>query len=198
MRVLFQAAVMSDTDIIVHMIKGRIFFEIVPIMFDRIYITPKVEEELKNKHLGIYGQVLPYLNKDTYIKRTKNEWSSLPIEKKKLVNQTKDRMRAILDPGELDCYAYSLGMEIDVILSDDRGAKEHISLDSNNEKVIITFWDLLILASKSDKLAWSEAEILYNAVISRCNLRLPPFETQVKAFENYCGSHPWVIRNLNM
>ncbi|HER2169460.1 TPA: hypothetical protein VJS58_001739, partial [Streptococcus pyogenes] len=158
MSALFDAGVMSDTDIIVHMVKGGIFFDIVPMIFDSVYIPPKVEEELKNKHQGVLGQLLPWLNRKSFLKRTKEFFISLPPEKKKLVNQTKTRLRASLDPGELDCYAYSLGMEIDAIISDDKGAKEQISIDSKNEKVIITFWDILILAARNDKLGWSDAE----------------------------------------
>ncbi|MFK4333487.1 putative nucleic acid-binding protein [Bacillus sp. RC240] len=198
MSTLFEAAVMSDTDIIVHMVKGRIFFKIVPMLFSNVYITPKVEEELKNKHQAVHGQLLSYLNRDTFLKRTKNEWKDLPVDKKKLVNQTKDRMRASLDPGELDCYAYSLGMDIDAIISDDKGAKEHISIDSENKKVIITFWDLLILAAKGQKLSWEEAEKNYNEVVRRCNMNLPPFKVHIKNFDSYCGSHPWIKTHLEL
>ncbi|WP_141550886.1 hypothetical protein [Bacillus sp. AFS041924] len=183
---------MSDTDILVHMVKGGIFFKIVPYILDLIYITPKVEDELKASHSHIYYQLLNEINKGQFLRRTKDTWNDLSIEQKKTVNQTKSRMRPKLDPGELDCYAYSVGMEIDAIISNDKQAKEIISVDSEGEKVVITFWDLLILAIKNDLISWEVGEDYYNQVVDRCGLTLPPFGRHIERFDDYCGKHKWV------
>ena len=101
-------------------------------------------------------------------------------------------MRPKLDPGELDCYAYSVGMEVDAIISNDKEAKEIISSDSHEKKVVITFWDLLILAIKTDNISWEEGEEYYNQVVTRCGLTLPSFSRHIQNFDEYCGKHQWV------
>ena len=50
--------VLSDTDILVHMVRGGIFYEVVPKVLNVIYITPKVEDELKKSHSHIYYQLI--------------------------------------------------------------------------------------------------------------------------------------------
>ncbi|MCC3359123.1 hypothetical protein [Bacillus sp. REN16] len=193
-----KTVVLSDTDILVHMVSGGIFFEVVPLVFETVYIPAKVEQELKDKHSHTYYKLLRHLNEGNLLKRTKLEWGGLSVEQKKLVNTTKTRLRARLDPGELDCYAYSLGMEIDAIISDDKGAKELISLDSEGSKVVITFWDIIILAIKMDQLDWTTGELYYNKVVQTCRLSLPPFGKQIYEFENYIGTHEWINKFLGI
>lgn len=137
---------------------------------------------MKASHSHIYYQLLNEINKGQFLSRTKDTWNDLSIEQKKTVNQTKSRMRPKLDPGELDCYAYSVGMEIDAIISNDKQAKEIISVDSEGEKVVITFWDLLILAIKNDLISWEVGEDYYNQVVDRCGLTLPPFGRHIERF----------------
>ncbi|MHA0857388.1 hypothetical protein [Paenibacillus sp. CMAA1364] len=189
-------AVLSDTDIIVHMVKGDVFTQVVPLLLDKVYITPKVEEELKNKHRGIHSQLTESFSQGTWLFKVKDTWGRLTSEQRILINKTREKYRAQLDPGELDCLAYATGMNIGAIISDDRGAKEIIVEVTHNEKIVITFWDLLIMGAKKDKISWSDAGEYYNKVKQSCLPRLPDFSYQVSLFERNLLSHPWVIRYL--
>lgn len=141
-------AVISDTDIIVHMVNGDIFTQVVPLLLDKVYITPKVEEELKNKHRAIYSQLTESFSQGIWLFKAKDTWGTLTNEQRIMINKTREKHRAQLDPGELDCLAYATGMNIGAIISDDRGAKEIIVEVTENKKVVITFWDLLIIGAK--------------------------------------------------
>jgi predicted nucleic acid-binding protein len=186
--------VISDTDIIVHLITGGVFNHIFPNIINRVYITPKVDEELRKRH-GIYSQLTSHFG--VWMFRTKDLWKDLSPENRIAINKTKNEHRAKLDPGELDCLAYAVGLNIDAIISDDRGAKEIINAVTQNQKAVITFWDLLIIGAIKDKLSWSDAELYYNQVVYTCNLGLPPFHIQIKIFEGHFISHPWVQQYLN-
>ncbi|MNH91193.1 hypothetical protein D3C73_437440 [compost metagenome] len=189
--------VISDTDIIVHMVKGNIFFEVIPIILDKVYITPKVEEELKNKHAGIYYQLLPIFVQGKWLFKAKDMWKLLTDDQRIMINQTREKHRARLDPGELDCLAFATGLGIHAIISDDRGAKEIISEVTENQKVIITFWDLLIMGAKKDRIPWSVAEEYYQRVRLACLPKHPDFKYQIGLFEKNILPHPWVQHYLN-
>jgi hypothetical protein len=188
--------VISDTDIIVHMVKGQVFSKIMPLLIDQVYITPKVDEELRLRHAGVYGSLTPFFAEGKWLFKLKPMWKDFSSEQKRSINETKDQHRARLDPGELDCLAYATGLGIPAIISDDKGAKEIISLVTKNKKVVLTFWDLLVLGAKKDKLSWSDAKVHYEAVKRACSLKLPDFEFQVRSFEDKVQFHPWVQKFL--
>lgn len=125
-------------------------------------------------------------------------FKSAAKEQKIAINQTKARMRAQLDPGELDCYAYSVGLQIDAVISNDKGAKRMIEDDSEGRKIVLSFADLFILGAKMDVLSWSEAGRLYDHVVQKCKLIMPPFERQISIFEQNRQHHAWIKSFLNI
>lgn len=191
-----RAVVVSDTDILGHIIIGGIFDVLVPNVIEEIYITPKVEEELRSN--GFYYQVFHQQLHGNRIKLTKDSWASLSVESRKEVNQVKARMRAILDPGELDCYAYSVGLGIDAIISDDRDAREKIMEDSKHKKLVMNFAQLLILGVKLDKFDLTTAEAYFRQVVERNKLsRFASFPKQLEFFDQYTTTHPWTKNVLS-
>src|SRR5690554_4109296 len=97
---MIRTVVVSDTDILGHIINGGIFNIIVPDIIEEIYITPQVEKELKNNQL--YYQVFSLNNQTKRIKLAKEKWSSLSVHSRQDINKVRNRLRAVLDPGELD------------------------------------------------------------------------------------------------
>ncbi|MGB8955401.1 MAG: hypothetical protein WCC10_08505 [Tumebacillaceae bacterium] len=111
-------------------------------------------------------------------------------------NQEQDETQ--LDPGELDRYAYSVGLQIDAVISNDKGAKATMQHDSEGKKVVLSFADLFILGVKKDAFAWGEAGDYYDTVVRKRQLKMPPFEVQVRNFESYIEEHPWVQEFLSV
>ncbi|WCK53533.1 hypothetical protein PP175_19670 [Aneurinibacillus sp. Ricciae_BoGa-3] len=102
----------------------------------------------------------------------------------------------MLDPGELDCYAYSVGMGIDAIMSNDAGAREIIRYESDDQKVVMNFAQLLILGANLGNFTMSQAEQYYEQVKHRNRLNnLANFNHQVSIFNTYTVKHPWVRNN---
>lgn len=194
---VLEAAVISDTDILVHLVTSGLFFEVMPRILQKIMIPAKVENELERSHAFVYAKLKPLLEKGDWLIRSSTVWKQASKEQKLEINQTKSRMRAQLDPGELDCYAYSVGLKIDAIISNDKGAKATIQHDSEGKKVVLSFADLFILGVKKDLLAWSEAEAYYDTVVSKRQLKMPPFAVQVQNFETYTQDHPWILEFLS-
>lgn len=191
-----RSVVISDTDILVHIIKGEIFDVLVPQVVDEIFITPKVEEELKVQ--GFHSQLF-HTVRCKHLKLTKACWAALSVECRQEINKVKTRMRAILDPGELDCYAYSVGMDIDAIISDDSDARDKITEDSNQKKLVMNFAQLLLLGVKMDKFSMDTAEIYYDQVIAKNKLsRFLPFIKQISIFDENTVKHPWVNEILSL
>lgn len=191
-----RAVVISDTDVLGHIINGGIFDVLVPHVIEEIYITPQVKLELERNR--IHYQVFHLHNQEKRIKLTKDEWSNLSPESRQKINQVRRELRAVLDPGELDCYAYSVGMGIDAIISNDGDAREKITSDSGNQKIVMNFAQLLLLGVKSDKFDIAKARECYDKVIQKNNLsRFASFEAQVQFFDKYTLHHPWIQDYLN-
>ena len=191
-----KSVVVSDTDILGHIIKGEIFNVLIPHVIEEIYITPKVEYELQTN--GYHYQVFHQQERSNQIKLTKNSWASLSIESRQEVNKVKTRMRAILDPGELDCYAYSVGMGIDAIISDDADARVKITDDSDRKKLVMNFAQLLLLGVKMDKFNLETAKAYFDQVIERNKLsRFTSFSKQIQFFDQYTLTHPWTKKMLS-
>ncbi|MEK4529809.1 hypothetical protein NST38_30865 [Paenibacillus sp. FSL H8-0104] len=186
--------VISDTDIIVHLVKGDVFKHIVPSIIDKLYITPKVDEELRT-HSAIYSQISHLFEVNLF--KTKDMWGSIEPAKRIAINEVRKNNRARLDPGELDCLAYAVGLDIDVIISDDKGAKEIINDVTDKKTVVITFWDLLIIGAMKDKFSWETAATYYTQVVDRCDLTLANFKRQNALFEQNTLNHPWVQQYLS-
>ncbi|WP_018130414.1 hypothetical protein [Effusibacillus pohliae] len=73
---IYVAAVISDTDILVHMVKGGVFeAEFVQSILDGVYIPPKVVEELSKNHAAVYNKLRPLLDTGEWLRRTKAEWA---------------------------------------------------------------------------------------------------------------------------
>lgn len=110
----------------------------------------------------------------------------------------KNRMRAVLDPGELDCYAYSVGMGIDAIISDDTDARVKITDDSDQKKLVMNFAQLLLLGVKMDKFNLELAKVYFDQVIERNKLsRFASFSKQIQIFDQYTLTHPWTKKMLS-
>ena len=188
-----RTAVISDTDILVHLVKSGLFFTVMPKILKQIIIPTQVETELERSHVAVYAQLKPFLEKGDWLIRSSAVWKQASKEQRVEINQIKSKMRAQLDPGELDCYAYSVGFNIDAVISNDKGAKETIQHDSKGRKVVLSFADLFILGAKKDLLSWGEAGEYYDTVVRKCGLvKMPPFSVQVRNFETHKQEHPWV------
>ncbi|MCA0757038.1 hypothetical protein KP806_18410 [Paenibacillus sp. N4] len=190
-----RSVIVSDTDILGHTIKGGIFDVLVPSVIEEIYITPQVEKELRSNHL--HYQVFHQYNQNNRIKLTKERWALLSVKSRQEVNKVKNRMRAVLDPGELECYAYSVGLGIDAIISDDRDAREKIIHDSGHQKLVMNFAQLLILGVKMDKFDLETAEKYYDQVVQRNMLsRFASFSKQIELFDRFTINHSWTQQIL--
>ncbi|MFD2370758.1 hypothetical protein ACFSO0_12555 [Brevibacillus sp. GCM10020057] len=190
-----KSIVVSDTDVLVHIIHGNIFRVLVPAVIEEIYIPPKVEEELKLR--GVHTQLFYYLNEGNWVKRTADKWASMSDHDRKELQRVKKEMRAVLDPGELECYAYSVGLGIDGIISDDGDARKKISEETNGKKIVLNFAQLLLLGVKLDKFSLSEAEQYFQNVIRANRLHnFNPFPQQVQIFDSITIQHPWVQQFL--
>lgn len=186
-------AVISDTDILVHLVRSGLFSEVMPKILQQIILPTKVEDELERSHPDVYAVLKPLLSQGEWLIRTSTIWRETSKEQKIEINETKSRMRAQLDPGELDCYAYSVGLRIDAVISNDKGAKSAIQHDSKGKKIVLTFGDLFILGAKKEILSWSEAGVYYDTVVKKCNLKMPVFEVQIRNFEETIQDHDWVL-----
>ncbi|KRF01107.1 hypothetical protein ASG89_26240 [Paenibacillus sp. Soil766] len=141
----------------------------------------------------MYHMMINQFSAEKRIKLTKEVWSSLPVESRQEIQKVKSRLRAVLDPGELDCYAYSVGMGIDAIISDDGDAREKITIDSQHKKIVLNFAQLLILAVKLDKFDLEQARQYFDQVIQKNKLtRFAPFSKQVEIFDRSTLRHPWI------
>jgi predicted nucleic acid-binding protein len=192
-----RSVVVSDTDILGHIINGGIFEVLVPHVIEEIYITPQVEHELRAN--GFYYSVFHQQERGHRIKLTKDSWASLSVESRQEVNKIRTRMRAVLDPGELDCYAYSVGLGIDAIISDDADARIKITDDSDRKKLVMNFAQLLLLGVKMDKFDLETAEAYFKQVIERNKLlRFTPFPKQIEFFDQHTVAHPWTKKMLSV
>lgn len=193
-----RVAVISDTDILVHLVRSKLFPGVISLLLKRIIIPTKVEQELERSHPDVYAVIKPLLNQGDWLVRSSTIWKETNKDQKVEINKTKTRMRAQLDPGELDCYAYSVGFQIDAVISNDKGARETIGHDSGGKKVVLNFGDLFILGAKKDLWAWSDAGAYYDQVVRERNLIMPRFEIQIANFEKNVEQHAWVQEFLAM
>lgn len=90
---LLKAAVISDTDILVHLVSSGLFFEVMPRVLQQIIIPAKVENELERSHASVYAQLKPLLEKGDWLIRSSTVWKQATKEQKLEINQIKSRMR---------------------------------------------------------------------------------------------------------